>query len=239
LAFGVANGAAGSGVLAGAGASVRVVAGGGAWAGAPQAADRHRSSKGGRVTRAILTEPERGSLPGVLRGLIFLWLASGTPTPVYSQLGGVEIPAAVEPRLRALATAYHRVTGKSLVITDGTRRPATQAALMLRNLERGDNVVRGYANKRAAAAVKAVWDAARRDKVDDAEKLARLTAVISSQVADGDYVSKHLREGAVDVRCSDMSVAERAAFVTAARTLGIAVVDESRTATPHFHLNFV
>lgn len=175
----------------------------------------------------------------MLRGLIFLWLASESPTPAYSQLEGVEIPAAVEPRLRALATAYHGVTGKALVITDGTRRPATQAALMLRNLERGDNIVRGYANKRAAAAVKAVWDAARRDRLDAAETLAKLTAVITSQVADGDYVSKHLREGAVDVRSSDMSVAEKAVFVKAARKLRIAVVDESGTATPHFHLNFV
>jgi hypothetical protein len=183
----------------------------------------------------------------VLRALILLWVASGPTTPVnspanspaYSQLEGVEIPATVEPRLQALAAAYLAETGRSLVITDGTRRPATQAGLMLRNLERGDDVVRGYANKRAAAAVQAEWAAARKAGADGAEKLARLTALIARQVADGDYVSKHLREGAVDVRCSDMSEAERAVFKRLARKLGITVVDESRTATPHFHLNFV
>jgi len=36
-----------------------------------------------------------------------------------------------------------------------------------------------------------------------------------------------------------MSKAQRVAFKRVARQLGIAVVDESRTATPHFHLNFV
>ena len=175
----------------------------------------------------------------MLRALIFLWAASASPVPAYSQLAGVEIPAAVEPRLQALAAAYHDATGKPLTITDGTRRPATQAALMLRNLERGDNVVRVYANKRAAAAVKAAWEAAKREGLDGEGKLARLTGVIARQVADGDYVSKHLREGAVDVRCADMSEPERAVFKRVARKLGIAVVDESRTATPHFHLNFV
>lgn len=175
----------------------------------------------------------------MLGALIFFWVASTGPLPVYSQLAGVEIPAAVEPSLQALAAAFFKESGKPLLITDGTRRPSTQAALMLRNLERGDDIVRRYANKRAAAAVKAAWVAAQREGLDEAGTLERLTALIAGQVANGDYVSKHLREGAVDVRCSDMSTAERAAFKRAARKLGIAVVDESRTATPHFHLNFV
>jgi len=175
----------------------------------------------------------------MLRVLIWLWPASGSPTPAYSQLEGVEIPAAVEAKLQALADAYRGETGKALTITDGTRRAATQAALMLRNLERGDDVVRGYANKRAAAAVRDAWQAARREGLDAGERLARLTEVIAGQVARGDYVSKPLREGAVDVRSSDMSEAERAVFKRLARKLGVAVVDESRTATPHFHLNFV
>jgi hypothetical protein len=66
-----------------------------------------------------------------------------------------------------------------------------------------------------------------------------VNAVIVEQVAAGDFVSKHLRAGAVDVRCSDMGKVERATFKRLARSLDIAVVDESRTATPHFHLNFV
>ncbi len=67
--------------------------------------------------------------------------------PAYTLLAGVEIPAPVLPRLQALAEAYLAATGKPLVITDGTRRPETQAALMLRNLERGDDIVRNYANR--------------------------------------------------------------------------------------------
>ena len=170
---------------------------------------------------------------------ILLCLAAVAATPAYTRLPGVEIPAQVEPRLQALATAYHQATGKPLTITDGTRRPETQAALMLRNLERGDDVVRLYANKSAAAAVQAAWSAARGEKLDEAAMLARLTEVIAAQVAARDYVSKHLRAGAVDVRCSDMSAAERKLFKKLARAQAIAVVDESATATPHFHLNFV
>ena len=157
----------------------------------------------------------------------------------FTLLAGVEIPEPVLPRLQALAEAFVAATGKRLTITDGTRRPETQAALMLRNLERGDDIVRGYANRSAAAQVQAAWAAARKAGLDAAATLAAVVAVITKQVAAGDFVSKHLRAGAVDVRCSDMARAERATFKRLARKLGIAVVDESRTATPHFHLNFV
>ena len=176
----------------------------------------------------------------MLRALLFLcWAAGATPSPAYTLAQGVEIPAPVVPRLQALAAKYHAETGKGLVITDGTRSPATQAGLMLRNLERGDNVVRNYANKSAAAAVLAAWKQAKAEGLIGEAMAARMTGVIAAQVAAKDYVSKHMREGAVDVRCTDMSSAERVIFRRMAKKLGIAVVDESATATPHFHLNFV
>lgn len=166
--------------------------------------------------------------------------AEGQAAPqAFTLLAGVEIPEPVLPRLQALAAAFLAATGKPLTITDGTRRPETQAALMLRNLDRGDDIVRNYANRTAAAQVRAAWVAARKAGLDPAATLAAIHGVIAAQVAAGDYVSKHLRAGAVDVRSSDMARAERATFKRLARELGIAVVDESRTATPHFHLNFV
>lgn len=176
----------------------------------------------------------------MLRALLFLcWAAGATPSPAYTLTAGVQIPAPVVSRLQALAEKYQAETGQTLVITDGTRSPATQAGLMLRNLERGDDIVRNYANKTAAAEVLAAWEQAKAQELAGEAMLTRITEVIAAQVADKDYVSKHLREGAVDVRCSDMSKAQRVAFKRVARQLGIAVVDESRTATPHFHLNFV
>lgn len=198
---------------------------------------------GARVRRV----PEGGTLAAVLRAVLFVCHAAFAdpqaqviePPAAFTLQAGVEIPAPVRPRLQALAAAYRQATGKSLVITDGTRSPATQAALMLRNLERGDDIVRLYANKPAAAQVQAAWAAAKSAGLDPAAVLARITEVIADQVAAGDHVSKHLREGAVDVRSVDMSGVERRVFKRLARALDIAVVDESRTATPHFHLNFV
>ena len=176
----------------------------------------------------------------MLRALLFLcWAADATPSPAYTLSAGVEIPAPVVSRLQALADKYQAETGQPLVITDGTRSPATQAGLMLRNLERGDNIVRNYANKTAAAEVLAAWEQAKVQGLAGDAMQARITEVIAAQVAAKDYVSKHLRAGAVDVRCSDMSKAQRVVFKRVARKLGIAVVDESRTATPHYHLNFV
>ncbi|HEU4547628.1 MAG TPA: CDP-glycerol glycerophosphotransferase family protein, partial [Microlunatus sp.] len=125
------------------------------------------------------------------------------------------------------AVAYDWLaTGKPLVITDGTRRPEVQAELMLRNLERGDDIVRNYANKSAARAVREAYAAARERGLGREELLTTLTAVIRAQVAAGDYVSKHLREGAVDVRCTDLSSRERATLKRLAKARDIAVVDE-------------
>jgi len=154
-----------------------------------------------------------------------------------SVLPDVEMPAAIRTRVEALAAAFRRETGRGLMITDGTRRPERQAELMLRNLERGDDIVRNYANKRAAKAVAQAYARAR--TLGRAEILAALTAVIRAQVKAGDYVSKHLREGAVDVRCIDLTAKERATLKRLARARGVEVIDESRTATPHYHLNFV
>lgn len=173
--------------------------------------------------------------------MVFALALSAAPPvePAYSLIDGVEIPAPVVPRLQALAAAFKAATGQALVITDGTRRPEVQAALMLRNLERGDDLQRVYANKPAAKAVAEAWAEARRARASAAAVLERITAVIRAQVAAGDFVSKHLREGAVDVRCVDMAGPVRATFKKLARKFGIEVVDESRTATPHYHLNFL
>lgn len=179
---------------------------------------------GGRVLAVVLALGLSGTVPA---------------SPAYALTDGVEIPAPVVPRLQALAEAFRAATGRGLVITDGTRRPEVQAQLMLRNLERGDDLLRVYANKKAARAVQDAWAAARKARADAAAILARITEVIRTQVAAGDYVSKHLREGAVDVRCIDMDPAARATFKKLARELGIEVVDESRTPTPHYHLNFL
>lgn len=172
--------------------------------------------------------------------LALAWaLAQAPASPAYTTLEGVEIPATVRPRLQQLADAFQRRTGKALVITDGTRDPAIQAGLMLRNLARGDDIVRGYANKSAARAVRDAYRRAVRERLPEPEVLAAITAVIRAQVAAGDYVSKHLREGAVDVRTHDLTRDELSALRKLAAGMDIEVVDETRTATPHFHLNFV
>ena len=176
----------------------------------------------------------------MLAVMLALGLAGTVPAvPAFVVNEGVEIPAPVVQQLAGLAEAFKAATGKSLVITDGTRRPEVQAQLMLRNLERGDDLLRVYSNKAAARAVRDAWAAARKLKADRAAILARITEVIRGQVAVGDYVSKHLREGAVDVRCVDMNAAARATFKKLARKFGVEVVDESRTPTPHYHLNFL
>jgi hypothetical protein len=119
---------------------------------------------GGRVLAVVLALGLSGTVPA---------------SPAYALTDGVEIPAPVVPRLQALAEAFRAATGRGLVITDGTRRPEVQAQLMLRNLERGDDLLRVYANKKAARAVQDAWAAARKARADAAAILARITEVIA------------------------------------------------------------
>ena len=180
----------------------------------------------------------------VVAGGLIAWQVLASPRRPPKKLVGpyyvkesVQLPAPILPRIRALAEAYLAATGQRFTITDGTRRPEDQAALMIRNLERGDDLGI-YANKAAAAAVRDAWLAGKAKDWSDAQVAASVTDVIRQQIAGGVYVSKHLREGAVDVRSYDMTAPMRATFLQLCKQHGVAVIDETGTSTPHYHLNF-
>ena len=62
--------------------------------------------------------------------------------------------------------------------------------------------------------------------------------VTGAQMAQGIFVSRHLRSGAADVRSRDMTAAREAAFRAAvAEEAGVVLLDERRSAEPHLHLS--
>jgi hypothetical protein len=60
--------------------------------------------------------------------------------------------------------------------------------------------------------------------------------VIAQQVANGQYISKHLISGAVDIRSKNMSPQDKKIFNAVAKTIAKTVKLE--TVNPHFHLQF-
>lgn len=141
-------------------------------------------------------------------------------------------------RLKRIATRYHKATRKRLVVTGGTRPPQRQAQLMYDKLRRGEDVMAIYENKPAALEVRNAYRAAVAKDLTRKRVVQALTEVIEAQIARGVYVSKHLRNGAVDVRSWDMTGPLEQAFKEAVKAEpGVTIMDERKSQEPHFHLN--
>ncbi len=144
----------------------------------------------------------------------------------------------VKQALAPIAAAFHSRTKRALVVTDGTRTVDEQARLLFLNLEESKNIVRLYAAKTLAREITDAYE-----KLPVAQRRTKGTATIArtlrAQVARGAYLSKHMREGAVDLRIHDLSSAHRKILRREIRRHKIQLVDESRGKRPHYHLNFM
>jgi hypothetical protein len=153
----------------------------------------------------------------------------------YQTLPEVTLSPEVERKIARIAEAYHRRTGKELVLTSGTRDVARQAEAMYELLRLGTDLSKLYRNRAAARELTDVFRAAHGARKGPKQVIAELERVLSAQVSRGTYVSAHLRAGAVDVRSRGMSVADKRAFVAGVEEVGGAEVIEELE-PPHFHL---
>jgi hypothetical protein len=153
----------------------------------------------------------------------------------FETLPEVSLSTRVVDKLNAIATLYQKRTGKSFVVTSGTRAPARQAELIYDKLARGEDLSRLYKDKAAIAELKRVYDEARSDGRDKDNTVILIAGTIRAQMKRGIFVSAHLRAGAADVRSTTMDGADRRAFVEATTQVGgISVMHEA--SPPHFHL---
>lgn len=117
--------------------------------------------------------------------------------------GSIRLSDCVRQRLRAVADAFNKTTGKGLVVTSGIRSVGEQAHLMFKELEHGG--LERYGGKREALArqIKKAYEALPKDRRSkEGEAVVRRT--IQQQVDHGKYVSLHLSAGAADVRTKDL-----------------------------------
>ncbi len=153
----------------------------------------------------------------------------------FETLPDVSLSTRVVDKLNAIASAYQKRTGKSFVVTSGTRAPTRQAELIYDKLARGEDLSRLYKDKAAIAELKRIYDLARSDGREKDGTVILLAAAIRAQMKRGIFVSAHLRAGAADVRSTTMDGADRRAFIEAATQVGgVSVMHEA--SPPHFHL---
>lgn len=161
-----------------------------------------------------------------------------TQTPVqknYTLGQGVKLTPAIEQKVARIANAYHAVTGKKIRVNSGTRTPATQAAAMVKKMKAEDKLTI-YRQQNLAQPILAAFQTAQNARLSDADIIQAVEQVIASQVTSGQYISKHLIAGAVDIRSFDMSASEKKAFKAAAAPIAASVLEE--TTPPHWHLQF-
>lgn len=148
---------------------------------------------------------------------------------------GVELTEDIESKVGIIADSYFAATGDTLLVTSGTRSPASQAEEMYDNLQAGDRLGL-YKNVTAAAEIRDAYDAAMAGGMSRTDAVVSMTAVIERQVSNGIYISKHLMSGAVDFRSRGMNSGQVAAFRAAAAPVAKSVLLE--TARPHWHVQF-
>ena len=148
----------------------------------------------------------------------------------------VILPPAVEKKVTEIADAFFNITGKKIVITDGTRTAAQQAVQVFNKIMSNDLGI--YLNHKAANEIKAAFDLAKSQGKAKADVLKAMEAVIERQIKSKVFLSRHLTGKAFDVRNIDMTAKQQKVFKQVAQTVGgVTLLQEGKP--PHFHVQLV
>lgn len=153
----------------------------------------------------------------------------------FDVLPGVSMPPHVAARVARIDEKFAHRTGKHLLVVSGTRDPARQARAMIRVIQLGQSLTKLYEDREAALEIKQAYDRAVAARKTAPEVVGAVQVTIESQISRGTYISAHLRAGAVDIRNTTMTEAEKKAFRAAVRdTDSVSLLEEHRP--PHYHL---
>ena len=134
-----------------------------------------------------------------------------------------------------IANSYFKETGEDLTVTSGSRDTGEQAQAMFDKLEQGSTLSE-YKDQDAAGEIKDAYEQAKQDGKSNDEIVADMQAVIDQQVADGTFISNHLKDGAVDIRSNDMTDEEKQSFIdSVTKITGKPPLVEG--IPPHFHVD--
>ena len=91
-----------------------------------------------------------------------------------------------------------------------------------------------YKNQVAALQIKKAYDDAVEYKKTKNKIISDIEKVIEKQIKKQIFISKHLKEGAIDIRSGDMSSDKKDKFKMATKGFATRVILE--TIPPHFHI---
>jgi len=155
--------------------------------------------------------------------------------PHYRLEPDVTLSLRVERRLSSVADGYYDRTGREVTVTSGTRDAASQARAMHTKFELGDDVVGLYGGRPMVLEIEAAYEKARMEGKPARAVREAIEDTIRAQMARGDYISSHLRAGAVDIRSRGLSPSQKRALNQSARDVpNVRLLEEK--VPPHFHM---
>ncbi len=156
--------------------------------------------------------------------------------PSYTLEEGVRLGPQMQGVILRIAEAFHRRTGRRLVVTSGTRSPLEQADAMYEKLLLGQRLTSLYHDHEAAMEIQEAYRRHRRERRERC--VAAMAHVIQRQLMRGRVISRHLLAGAADIRSRGLDRRERRIFEEiVAHMPGVSLLVEG--APPHFHLELV
>ncbi len=146
----------------------------------------------------------------------------------------VVVSPAVDAKLTLLGSDFYRDTGKTLVVTSGTRDAEDQAAAMFNTFQHGSDGAL-YTHKNALEDIKAAYNDGMKRGLSTDETINNMTAVIKSQQEKGNLISLHMTGRGADIKTKgELNSVERATLIRLSRNHGFHVVPEKKP--PHVHL---
>jgi hypothetical protein len=163
--------------------------------------------------------------------------AAARPKPTWKQAPGIEITPELRPHIEAVARIYFEKTRRPLEITSGYRSPRRQAEAMYVKLAVGGSLAL-YKRQDLTRPLLDAYRQGRKKRWKKDRIVAAMAEVLQSQVERGQYLSRHMRGLAFDVRSTGMSAKQRQALLAAVREVGqMRIIHERRP--PHYHIEVI
>lgn len=173
----------------------------------------------------------------VLAVVLILTSTDALARPSWRPAPGIEVTSELRPHIEAVARIYFARTGRTLEITSGYRSPRRQADAMYVKLSVGGSLGL-YKRQDLTRPLLDAYRQGRKKRWKKDRIVAAMAEVLQGQVERGQYLSRHMRGLAFDVRSTGLTGRQRQALLAAVREVGnMRVIHERRP--PHYHIEVI
>lgn len=155
------------------------------------------------------------------------------PRHYKTQTSHLVIPPKLHDRIDAIGSDFQKSTGKTMVVSSGTRSAARQADAMYWKFKAGASGS-DYTNREALKEIRDAYDLNNRKPRN--EVIAAMEKVIQKQKDNNIYISKHMIDGAFDIDARQLKYREKEKLILIARRQGAKAIYEPWT--NHVHIQF-